>query len=288
MNSDQISRQAGFVRSGDVDLYYRRFGRAGAVPLAIVHGGNYYDSGDWIEIATALAGDREVLAWDQRGFGASGWSARKDYSLDAQMADLRALLDHFGLRKAVLMGHSMGGSQALVFASRFPEQCAGLILADYRPSAPAQRAIPDRAQFSKVYPTLEAALADTSRDQYAPAGSAQRARLEAILKPVPGGFAFPRDPDFMNRTPLEPAGWTPRIIADDTWLELARVRVPVMAVHGTRSDRYSPEILARMKAEFPAVRCVPVDAGHDLAAGAPGPLIEAVRHFLQHDLGQQG
>src|SRR5947207_699613 len=95
----------GTVRSGDVDVFYRRCGtnggQNGATPALILHGANYYDSADWVYVASRLAGKREAAASDSRGYGESSWSANKDYSYDAQMADMEALLDGLGWKKAV-------------------------------------------------------------------------------------------------------------------------------------------------------------------------------------------
>lgn len=94
--------RSGTVESGDVTLSYRAFGTPGtATAILIMHGSNYYDSVDWIGVAAALAGGREVrevrdvVAFDHRGFGRSGWSPSKDYSLDALMADIHAAIAHF-------------------------------------------------------------------------------------------------------------------------------------------------------------------------------------------------
>ena len=121
-------QEAGTIRSGDVNLYYRRFGAGAGTPLLIAHGANYYDSADWTGVATNLADAHEVVAWDTRGFGRSDWSPRKDYSWDAQMADIHVLMDRFGWSKAVILGHSFGGAYAMLFAARFPERTAGLVI----------------------------------------------------------------------------------------------------------------------------------------------------------------
>lgn len=275
--------RTGTVSSGDVTLFYRHFGKPGGTPILIFHGANYYDSYDWIGVASALSHDREVVAWDARGFGESGWSPSKDYSYDAHMGDVTALLRHLGWGKAVVMGHSLGGSYALILAARFPSRAAGLVLVDHCPSAAGRRGggtTPSVNNKAEVFPTLEVALAVTSRDRNMPEGSPQRARLEAMLKPVESGFVFRRDPDFSNRVPLGSAGWTPRIVVADTWLELAKVRCAVLIVRGTRSDRYTPEALARVAAEFPDIELVHVDSGHDVAAAAPGQLVDGVKRFL--------
>jgi esterase len=87
--------RTGTIDSADVSLFYRHFGAPGARPVLIVHGANYYDSRDWVDVAAALSRDREVVAWDMRGFGESTWSANKDYSHDAIIGDMTRILAHF-------------------------------------------------------------------------------------------------------------------------------------------------------------------------------------------------
>jgi pimeloyl-ACP methyl ester carboxylesterase len=92
------------VTSGDVTLFYRIFGKPGATPILILHGSNYYDSVDWIEVASALATDREVVTPDRRGWGESTWSPSKDNSLDALIDDMLAVMRAMKWSKAIVMG----------------------------------------------------------------------------------------------------------------------------------------------------------------------------------------
>jgi pimeloyl-ACP methyl ester carboxylesterase len=123
----------GRVRSGDVDIFFRRFGTAGRTPIVIVHGLSYF-SYDWVGPAARIALDREVVAIDMRGFGESSWSPARDYKLETLSADLVNLLDHLGWRRAVLMGHSFGGRVCLATAGWRPERVAGLICVDFAPA----------------------------------------------------------------------------------------------------------------------------------------------------------
>ncbi len=269
--------RAGSIRSGDVTLFYRHFGARGATPVLILHGANYYDSADWVDVASALAADREVVTWDMRGFGASSWSPSKDYSYDAILGDMTALLGHFGWSRAVIVGHSLGGSYAVLFAARFPQQTAGLVLVDHCPGKVNAAAV-SVGNKTKIYPTIEVALADTSREKAIPPGSPQWARLQQIFKQVEGGFVFQRDPDYGNRVP--PGGGTAKIKPADTRAELATVQTPVLILRGTQTDRYTPEPLARVARDFPKVELVDVNSGHDVATGAPDALITTVGRFL--------
>jgi pimeloyl-ACP methyl ester carboxylesterase len=269
-----MSHRTGTIKSGDVTLFYRHFGKGGATPIIILHGANYYDSADWIDVASALATDREVVAYDKRGFGESTWSPSKDYSHDAISGDIAGLLQHFGWKKAIIMGHSAGGGESILFAARNPGSTAALILVDHCPGR-AGSAVPGTGNKLKVYPTAEAALADTSRDK----SVQQPARLEKLFKPVEGGFAFKRDPDFGSKAPVTP-GWTPKIAADDMWKELAAVKAPTLIIRGTKSDRYNDATVARVAKEFPQIQMVNLDCGHDVAGAAPRELIQTTQRFV--------
>src|SRR5690242_77676 len=83
----------------------------------------------WASIADVLSPVYRVIAYDLRGRGESD-KPPTGYSLERHNADLRGLLDHFGLGKAVLLGHSLGAHIALRFAAVHPERVAKLVLVD--------------------------------------------------------------------------------------------------------------------------------------------------------------
>ena len=190
VGSHRPNGSTGYVVSGDVNLFYRKFGVPGRAPILIFHGAQYYDSADWIEVGSLLARDREVVAFDARGYGQSSWSLSKNYSIDASVDDVVNLLDHLGWRRAIFMGHSRGGAFALLMGSRFPERTDGVILIDrpmHSPIGHPSHGGPAVGKRPHLYPTVEAAIEDMSRDARVPIGSAERARLDYILKPVEGG-----------------------------------------------------------------------------------------------------
>ena len=94
----------------------------------------------WESTAWALAPQFDCLLYDLRGFGRSAQlpATPADYSLEAYADDLAALLDHFGLERVYLNGHSVGASIAVLFLQRYPRRairtiltCSGLF--DYNP-----------------------------------------------------------------------------------------------------------------------------------------------------------
>src|SRR3954466_13498819 len=100
---DAPLHRTGKIQSGDVALFYRAFGpensSTGKTPIIILHGSNYFDSYDWIGVASGLAqSSRLVVVFDHRGFGLSQWSKYKDYSLDALFSDITNVSAHFGCK----------------------------------------------------------------------------------------------------------------------------------------------------------------------------------------------
>ena len=76
-----------------------------------------------------LARRFRVVAVDLKGFGFSERPAAGDYSLSAQAALVRQVMDQLGVEKASVLGHSMGGAVAMRLALAYPERVERLILA---------------------------------------------------------------------------------------------------------------------------------------------------------------
>lgn len=77
----------------------------------------------------AQAPRRRLVAYDLRGRGDSDKPAA-GYSLASHNEDLRGLLDHYGIARATLMGHSLGAHIAVRFAAKYPDRVARLVLFD--------------------------------------------------------------------------------------------------------------------------------------------------------------
>lgn len=274
--------QAGNCPSGDVTLHYRRFGERGGTPLLLLHGVSFF-SYDWIDVAAALATDREAAAMDMRGFGDSTWSAAKDYSVPANAGDILALADHLGWKKFFLFGHSMGGRHCTWCAAENPARIAGLLLGDFSPeNAPAgsQRVAQTVANMPEVLASVEDAMRYFKVDPASPAGQKRRARFEAYLRPVEGGFAVRRDPFFRDqfRKTIE-TGERP-VMGIDLWDALRRLQVPTKVIRGSRSDLFAAETAEKVKAANPRIALVEIDAGHNIALDNPDAVVRETRAFL--------
>jgi len=282
---DEPLHRTGTIQSGDVAIFYRAFGPEssanGKTPIIILHGSNYFDSYDWIGVASGLARDRRVVVFDHRGFGRSGWSKYKDYSLDALFSDIINVSAHFGWKRPAIMGHSMSGRLGIFFAAYFPDHLSQLIVADTAMGKgnPGEHNV-SVGNAPKVFKTVEQAMAYLAEKESPPRFSLDRKRAELAMRNVDGGFALTRDPDQKNTQSQAPGAQLPKHTNVDSWDALGEVACPVTFIRGKRSDRNKPEHYARIARDFPKIRVEAIDSRHDLAFEAPDELVEIVNRIM--------
>lgn len=99
-------------------------------PLLILHG--FFGMGDnWKSLANSFATLFEVHLIDQRNHGRSFHT--DDFSYELMVEDLVHYMDHYGLGKANMLGHSMGGKTVMLMAVEHPERVDHMIVADIAP-----------------------------------------------------------------------------------------------------------------------------------------------------------
>jgi pimeloyl-ACP methyl ester carboxylesterase len=118
-----------FIPVRNLRYHVRLWGEpvAGQPPLVMVHG--WMDvSASWQFVVDALAQDRQVIAPDWRGYGLTESPPTDNYWFPDYLADLDFLLDHYAAQQPVdLVGHSMGGNIAMLYAGVRPERIRKLV-----------------------------------------------------------------------------------------------------------------------------------------------------------------
>ncbi|WP_285557663.1 alpha/beta fold hydrolase [Actinoplanes regularis] len=110
-----------------VSLGYRVAGDPAGPPMVLLHGlGD--DERDWHTVLPALADRHRVYALDLRGHGRSSHPGR--YSFELMRDDVLGFLDAVEVERGVLVGHSMGGTVAILLAEAAPHRLTHLILED--------------------------------------------------------------------------------------------------------------------------------------------------------------
>lgn len=97
------------------------------VPIVLLHGTSA-SLHTWEGWARILATERRVLRFDLPGFALTGPRTDDDYSIDAYVRFVIAMLDHLGVERVVLAGNSLGGQIAWNVAATHPERVDRLIL----------------------------------------------------------------------------------------------------------------------------------------------------------------
>ena len=120
-------------------------------PTVIMTAGLGDWSASWRKVQPTVARSTRVCTWDRAGFGFSDGSTQVQLIANT-VSDLEAALKSAAIAGPYLMvGHSMGGLESVLFADRHPEAVAGMVLVD--PSVPDQA---DR--LGKAAPSMAAAV----------------------------------------------------------------------------------------------------------------------------------
>ena len=278
-----VEQRIARVNSGDVSIFYRVFGSPGKTPLMILHGSNYYDSYDWINVATQLATDREVVTPDRRGWGESTWSPSKNYSRDALTDDIRAVIAAMKwTQRPIVAGHSGAGPTVIAFAVNYQNDLSKLILVDSQMNRDEDAPTgPTVGNPPLVFPTVEEGMARFAKLNNPPRVAHDRDRMLHALIKVDTGFMLKRDPDNGNKKPVGVAEKPPKFPVREMWSELGMVKVPTMLVRGLRSDRYPPATVDRFTKEYPHIPQMTVDSQHDIPGQAPDAFVAHVKKFIE-------
>ncbi|MCB2016799.1 MAG: alpha/beta hydrolase [Hydrogenophaga sp.] len=131
MYQARLESRSSFVPVRNLSYHVRQWGepRSGIPPLVLVHG--WMDvAASWQFMVDALHDPRWIIAPDWRGYGLtrSGDPATDNFWFPDYLADLDGLLDHFAPGQAIdLIGHSMGGNVAMMYAGVRPERIRRLV-----------------------------------------------------------------------------------------------------------------------------------------------------------------
>src|SRR6059058_6201457 len=123
---------------GGLRLSFLEWGIVGRPTLCFLHGGSAH--AHWFDLVTPAFTDRfHVIALDQRGHGESQWAKPPAYATENFAADLLGFIDALGLARVAMIGHSMGGHNAMSFAAWHPDRVSALVIVDSRPTIPTDR-----------------------------------------------------------------------------------------------------------------------------------------------------
>lgn len=260
-------------------LHFLEWEAPGRPVVCFLHGGSAH--AHWFDHVTpALAGRFHMVALDQRGHGESQWAQPPAYATENFASDLLGVFDAFGWRKAALVGHSMGGHNAMSFSSWHPDRVNALVIVDSRPSIPVDRL--DRLRTRgmvtlRPYPTQEAAAASfrlLPRETVAD---------PALLAHLGRSGVVERDGHWVYR--FDPASNGQRQPVD-AWTLVHRITAPTLIVRGELSPNFTREMADKLRATIRGAQYVEIPgAYHHLTLDNPKAFVQAVDPFLTTTLG---
>jgi pimeloyl-ACP methyl ester carboxylesterase len=250
------------------------YGGAGNPPMLFVHGGSAHAHW-WDFVAPAFCGEFHVLALDQRGHGHSQWPKDWEYGSGHYVSDLEQIIDSWGLGAPVLVGHSMGAHNALVYAARHSDKLRAVAAIDTPPDY-TERAVAFLRSVAEK-PARRFASLDEAVKNFKVLPRETRARPEILehiarhsFKQLPDGhWTHKLDRRTMIREPLT------------VWESLGQIRCPALIVKVADSPLLSLELAEKMVATLPRGKlAVITESYHHVMFDNPRALIAALRQFL--------
>jgi pimeloyl-ACP methyl ester carboxylesterase len=262
------------LKVGGLTLSALEWGEPGRPPLCFLHGGSAH--AHWFDGVIPPFADRyHVLSLDQRGHGASDWPPEPAYATEDFAGDLVGVMEAMGWPRMTVIGHSMGGHNAMGFAAWYPERVERLVVVDRRPSIPAER-LQSMHRRGDRGPMRHETLASALKSfRLLPRETVADPRL---LEHLARQGITERDGRFLYR--FDPA-CNGRRRPTDGWALLDRIGAPTLLVRGEHSPILPREMAADMLARLPRARLVEIPAAyHHLVLDAPLPFARVLDAFL--------
>jgi pimeloyl-ACP methyl ester carboxylesterase len=234
----------------------------------------------WSRVGPLLAADRDVYAYDVRGFGFSG--RVPPYTLESDTDQLAGVIAALHLSRPVVVGHSSGVAVALSLALRSPDALSGVVAAngDGTPYFGGDRAPGGGARSWLVDPLATAAVTAVVR---------HRAPVRRIVASRCGP-GCPVDDEAIDRwrAPFLRPGGVDALMAivrqpliGLTDAQEAAVAVPAAVVYGTEDDTFDRAAALATAGRLHTARVAELPGARHLAPlGDPGPFAAALGTVL--------
>jgi pimeloyl-ACP methyl ester carboxylesterase len=294
------------VTGAGISVAVREFGGSG-VPILLLHGAGH-TLVDMAPLAGQLTCDHRVVAMDLRNHGRSG---EGPWKWDQVLADIRAVVEALELTRPIVVGHSLGGMLAAMYANQFSDITAAVNLDGYGAGRPEDYAVDpaDAVQLGELLrSSAEREIEESGRARSAEdirplrdgwtaaAGAlgldtalAVEAFDRKLLNEGGGMFMFRPGPQQLRELRVALDGLNLRAL-------YRRCSIPQLLCVATRDQEDSslPEALRSLIATYrgavirelrliseadPNLRLVELDASHSLIYECPGLIAEQIRSF---------
>jgi pimeloyl-ACP methyl ester carboxylesterase len=215
-----------------------------------------------------FAADYRVVALDQAGHGESG-RGRKAWTADGLAADLSAVVKGLGLKRVILVGHSMGGSIGLLAAKRMPGTVVAVIGVDTLQNAEFK--LPDEVR----QPILEGVEKDFKGAIRGAFGGLLPEKADAEVKNWIQAKAEGQDPKMALALMRD-------LFDLDTWKLLKEAGVPVRCINSAGGYQFFVPTAVEVNKKYADYNAVTIDeVGHYPMLEKPAELNRKLQDVLQ-------
>lgn len=267
-----------YVQINGLRLHYLEWGQRSLPLLLLLHGLTLH-ARIWGNFAAYFSQDYHIVALDQRGHGESQWSEEMAYSIEDHFSDIATLIESLDPDHLTIVGHSMGGRNALFYAACCPQRIERLITIDARPGNNPVSSETLRDHLTQL--PLEA----TSFDEIAAVVGTLYPALDSDVifhiirysyNRLADGRLVPKF-DIRMGVLLERAGYA----ALDLWLFLEHISCPTLVIRGQDSTFLTPEDARRMCRLLPDAKLEEIpETTHMPAHENPSTFNRVVLEFL--------
>ena len=276
------------IEANGVELCVETFGDPADAPILLVMGMGasmlWWDEGFCRLLAD---GGRFVIRYDHRDTGRSMAyePGRPEYSSAELIGDVARILDGYGIGAGHVVGTSMGGAIAQLFALEFPRRVASLVLMSTSPAEPVDRELPGMTQ------DYERFLGDSEIDWTDPAAVVDY--VTADSRALSGDRPFDEDAireratRDVERARNFASAQNHGLLADAEGgrERLHSIGAPTLVIHGTADPLFPVEHGQALAAEIPGARLITLEgAGHILDPADWETVVEAI---LEHTNAQR-
>ncbi|MGB1311597.1 MAG: alpha/beta fold hydrolase [Leucothrix sp.] len=273
-----MSSSSHFFSSDGLNLHYLKWGN-GKVPIVLLHGLRGFAQ-TWQDLVDALGDDFTFFALDQRGRGDSDWGASEDYNASVYVQDLTNFIEHLALECFILVGHSLGGQNAVEYARQNTDRVMAMVIEDIGPGSSkqgegAERIRREMRNTPLSFASWEEAEAFWTQSRPNLTKPALQARLNYSFREQDGVVMWKHDQQGIAqaRLTIEPI---------DLWPAFKAIQCPTLLVKGGNSDFLSTQTVAEIQAFSNGVETVLIEgASHYVHDDQPQAFNDAVTRFLQ-------
>ena len=281
---DLADADSQFIEVNGIEVHYKQYGQ-GEPFMVLLHGFGA-STYSWREVLSPLSQLGTVVAFDRPAFGLTErpmpgeWQGESPYNLDSQVELTVGLMDALGIRQAILVGNSAGGTTAMATALKYPERVMGLVMVDAAiyggGGAPAWiRPLLRTPQFDRLGPWFARSIAGEQGDAFIEAAWHDPSKLTDEIRQ---GY----------RKPLQAANWdralwelTKASRESGLATRFQELTLPVLVVSGD-DDRIVPTAdSVRLASELPNAELIVFPAcGHVPQEECPQAFMEGIEPFV--------